>query len=783
MHDTSVSVEFLRHWSNDQWVLVAIPPDGGATQTRSFGPESEAEARAWIEEWQGQRNLYFTVNPIREALSKKPKREDVAALAWLHVDIDPREGEDFGAERERIRKLLGEFTPPPTVIIDSGGGYQAFWRLEEPLPIANEAEADHAAAYNRQLEILFRADPCHNVDRIMRLPGTINIPGDRKLKKGRKARLAQLVEAHWERSYPLSQFTAAANVQSIGTRGSGRVRISGNLPRIDLETLPADVHVRVKALIVQGDDPEDPTRYPSRSEALFAVVCALVRAGVEDDVVASIILDPDFGISASVRDKPRPEQYAAAQIDKAHDAVIAPELRELNEEMAVVQVDAGGKCRVVREMYDPAMARTRLVRQSFEDVRNAYMNRLVETGRDKNDNPTFEPLGKWWLRHSRRRQYRSITFAPGGAEADVYNLWQGFACEAIPGECSLFLDHIWQNICAEEQEIYEYLLNWMARAVQHPDTQGEVAVVMRGVKGTGKSFFAKHFGWLFGRHFLQISNPKHLVGNFNAHLRDTVVLFGDEAFFAGDKQHESILKTLITEEFITIEAKGVDAEAARNYTHLLLASNSDWVVPAGGDERRFLMLDVRPDRAQDTDYFGRIRTQLRAGGYEALLHLLQTRDITNFNVRIAPKTSALREQQQRSFSPETQWWHQKLHSGRLLPTHDGWHQSVPTEALQQDYYAHMQTHGNFRKLTEALLGKFLSRVLPEGMPTTCQKIGEIQTLGSHGEALVERRRMRHYALPPLSTCRELFDKRMGGPYEWPEDEILPEETEERGLPY
>ena len=37
-----------------------------------------------------------------------------------------------------------------------------------------------------------------------------------------------------------------------------------------------------------------------------------------------------------------------------------------------------------------------------------------------------------------------------------------------------------------------------------------------------------------GQHALKISNAKHLVGNFNSHLRDCVFLFADEAFFAGD---------------------------------------------------------------------------------------------------------------------------------------------------------------------------------------------------------------------------------------------------------
>jgi hypothetical protein len=55
------------------------------------------------------------------------------------------------------------------------------------------------------------------------------------------------------------------------------------------------------------------------------------------------------------------------------------------------------------------------------------------------------------------------------------------------------------------------------------------------------------YGGLFGRHALTISNQKHLVGNFNAHLMDKAVLFVDEAYWAGDKSGEGVLKNTITQ--------------------------------------------------------------------------------------------------------------------------------------------------------------------------------------------------------------------------------------------
>lgn len=305
-------------------------------------------------------------------------------------------------------------------------------------------------------------------------------------------------------------------------------------------------------------------------------------------------------------------------------------LRRLNGKHAVIR-NWGGKCRVAEEVFDHPLGRPRLTRQSFDDFRNGYMHIPVQVGVTDKGQPIEKPAGKWWLENRKRRQFETITFAPNREVEGAYNLWKGFAVEPRPGRYHLpFLAHVRHNICSGDREHYQYLLGWMARAVQKPDCPGEVAVALRGRMGTGKSLFAKIFGSLWGRHFMQVADPKHLVGSFNAHLRDCVVLFGDEAFYAGDKKHESILKMLVTEEVIVVEGKGIDAEAAPNFTHIILASNANWVVPAGADERRFLVLEVSARRMQRKRYFRRIVESMDAGGRENLLHFLMTYDLAGF---------------------------------------------------------------------------------------------------------------------------------------------------------
>lgn len=772
-HDTDAAIAFLQRWAPaGPWVLTSIVPDSPRVATDTFGPDGLKQMRLWIDVRQGKENIYFTVNPVRRALKSKAKKTDMERMEWLHVDIDPRAGEDHDEEQKRILKALERFQPAPTIIIFSGGGYQAFWRLAEAVPLAgDEAAANEAEAYNQQLEILLGGDHCHNVDRIMRLPGTINMPNEKKRKKGRKPALAKVVADEPSRVYELKQFVPAPRTQSGGGLASGGsttpVRISGNLPRLgSVDDLGEKVSQRVKMLIVQGDDPDDPTRWGSRSECLFYVVCELVRSGCDDDTIACVLLDPDFGISASVLDKRRPEQYAARQIQQAREHAIDPMLMQLNSRHAVIG-DDGGRCRIISIVQDEALGRERISRQSFDDFRNRYRHIKVPCGTDDKGRPIEKPAGSWWIDHPQRRQYDTIVFAPGRQTEGTFNLWTGFACEALPGSCELFLAHVRDNVCSGDEAHYEYMLSWMARAVQKPDRPGEVAVVLRGKQGTGKGLFAKAFGSLWGRHFLQVSDPKHLVGSFNAHLRDCVVLFGDEAFYAGDKKHESVLKMLITEETLAIEAKGVDVVASPNYTHLILASNSDWVIPAGAEERRFLVLDVAEQQMQNVGYFKAVRAELENGGREALLHMLLSRDISGFEVRKVPQTAALREQKQWSFSPEQLWWFEKLNDGVLMAVHDRWTHRVSREALQDDYLVWMQRHGYYqRRSAGTALGKYLRKVCPAGYPRKDREWINEEYNDSFGQPRSRRRRVWVYEFPELGLLRRGFDATQGGPYEW-----------------
>ena len=99
---------------------------------------------------------------------------------------------------------------------------------------------------------------------------------------------------------------------------------------------------------------------------------------------------------------------------------------------------------------------------------------------------------------------------------------------------------------------------------------------------------------------------------------------------------------LVSEPTIPIERKGLDLKTVRSCIHLILASNNQWIVPAGVDERRFLVLDVSPVHAQDGAYFEALINQMDKGGRAAMLYDLLHFDLKTVNLRKVPATAALR---------------------------------------------------------------------------------------------------------------------------------------------
>jgi Family of unknown function (DUF5906) len=264
----------------------------------------------------------------------------------------------------------------------------------------------------------------------------------------------------------------------------------------------------------------------------------------------------------------------------------------------------------------------------------------------------FIPLAKHWLQHPQRRQYEGLVFSPKRDRPRYYNLWKGFAVKPRSGDCMKFITHVFENICRNDEALFDWVICWLADIVQHPDKKSGTSLALRGKMGIGKTKFGQVFGSLLGSHYVSVSDPRYVTGQFNSHLVSCLLLHADEGFWAGDKRAEGKLKDLVTGAKHFIEYKGKEAVRVDNYVRLLVSGNPDWIVPAGFDERRFAVLDVGDAHMEDYPYFAAIDTEMDNGGREALLDLLPDIDLSSINLRKIPKTAALLEQKLASLSAE-----------------------------------------------------------------------------------------------------------------------------------
>lgn len=409
---------------------------------------------------------------------------------------------------------------------------------------------------------------------------------------------------------------------------------------------------------------------------------------------------------------------------------VEPEIAELNKQFFVVGND-GGKCRVVHfeeRYFEKDQTRLVMVLMSFEDFRNWLMNRLIQVGTTQDGKPIMQPLGKYWLSHPQRRQYDRIDFVPGvDLPPNVYNLWRGYNYEPKQGSWKLMKDHIKRILANNDEEAFLYIMRWVAWAVQNPADPAEVALVFRGGKGTGKGTLCRWVKNIFGQHGLQIFSSKHISGRFNGHLRDCVLLFADEAIAPNDKDSESILKGMLTEPMIPIEGKGRDIIQAPNHLHVVMASNSKWVIPATADERRFAVFDVSNEVAQRKDYFGPLHQEMENGGASAMLYDLLHMDLGDWHPRDGiPSNQALQDQRIQSLEGADSIWFDCLWNGDAEGDLDGAEVVISTKSFAK-----------LARVTDRTAAAYLE---------------------SMGCTKIPNRRPRSYRTPQLHSARKIWDK-------------------------
>ncbi|RTL21773.1 MAG: hypothetical protein EKK52_07785 [Burkholderiales bacterium] len=284
------------------------------------------------------------------------------------------------------------------------------------------------------------------------------------------------------------------------------------------------------------------------------------------------------------------------------------------------------------------------------------------------------PIAPVWFGWSGRRTYLGgVKMLPQGIHgdglsvpADTLNTWMGFVtvpAEADGSDWPTIREYLRDILCAGDRSLYAWLMNWLAHAVQFPHEKPGTALILKGPQGAGKTTLTDLLRAIFhSAHIVSADRPEALLGKFNAHLREALIVIADEAVFAGDPAANNRLKAFVTDSTITVEQKGLDSYAVPSFHRLIMTSNEEHVVRAETDARRWAVLDVSGKRVGDAAYFRELYGALKPNHPEmrAFLRDIAGIPVDRDAVRRAPTTAGLIGQIVQSQPAPQQWLYETL---------------------------------------------------------------------------------------------------------------------------
>lgn len=248
-------------------------------------------------------------------------------------------------------------------------------------------------------------------------------------------------------------------------------------------------------------------------------------------------------------------------------------------------------------------------------------------GDDIKRHPAWIERGAYYL--------NEIGFDPTGKDADVrLNSWCGWPTVPKKGGCDRLLELL-RYQCGKEQaiadELYSWVLRWLAYLVQHPGAKMQTAIIMHGPQGTGKGrFFEWGYMPIFGRYGVYLDQDALEDKHGSDWQSCKLFVLADEVLARAEMyHHKNKLKNLVTSRRIRINPKGTVAFEETNHLNIVFLSNEKQPLVLENDDRRYCVIWTPPPLGRE--FYDELSAEIANGGVEALhWHLKHEVDLGDF---------------------------------------------------------------------------------------------------------------------------------------------------------
>lgn len=594
--------------------------------------------------------IYWHVNATRPGLTTKATKADITAIRYAHVDIDPPKVGTW----DRAAVLADLLSQRPSKVIDSGNGLQGLWALQPG------ATVEQVETVNRGLIQRFNADKgTWNVDRVFRLPDTINWPNAIKRAAGREPVMASVLLDEPGLTYEVGALLAAwPYVAPVARAGADEIEPIA----FEVIPLPERASMGTVELVMHPAGAD-------RSVDVSRAVTAMARDGLSDAEIMGVILNPALPISGHCLDQKDPERAARRKcsLAAAHrfdpermfpDEVVTP-AGVLTEPPVRTKAKLGGYgsrnipttngILPVEDQMDHFagcvyIKKHKLVmmpdgsesdHSQFDDEMGGYKFVFTDDGK------TTKSAWEAFMRNERYAAPRvhDTCFRPElepmaiVAEEgwSLINAYVPIQTECKPGDPSPWLDHLTRMYPVEDDR--KILLSWMASCLRNPGKKFQWWPVLIGAKGNAKTMILNIMEYCIGARYTHLPNAGKMTRNginFNGWIRNKLFLGVEEVYSANRRDFLEEFKPYVTNRRLPIEGKGIEEYTGDNRANGMLTSNHWDGVPIDANERRYGIFFTAQQTAEDcfrdgltSAYFSKLWNWLDKGGFAIVNHYLR----------------------------------------------------------------------------------------------------------------------------------------------------------------
>lgn len=197
-----------------------------------------------------------------------------------------------------------------------------------------------------------------------------------------------------------------------------------------------------------------------------------------------------------------------------------------------------------------------------------------------------------------------------------------------------------EYICDGQADQIELLLDWLAFIVKYPGIKTTVAMILRGLEGTGKSTLANIMTALIGDLYAKANIPiEQAAGQFTGMIEGLIFAGINEPADrentkAAMKDYTDAMKELITELEKAINKKGINAYNAEIPCNIMFTTNNFHIIKSSVAGRRYHYFDTSAKAISDPALFDRLNRSIKNEAFrKTLLTYLLLRNVSETRFR------------------------------------------------------------------------------------------------------------------------------------------------------